>query len=234
VKNKKNILKHIAYDKAYPLIQPSKNFIPDWFKQGTRFGKGLDAKNINVLPMPAGFKLCAAFTDGMMSGYIMPLPVDIAIKQTEAGPSITWSSETISPVGFRPTDNNETLPTPMGCSPLHFVWLTQHAFKIPKGYSALLSHPYNRFDLPFYTLTGVVDGEFNVFGGNIPVFFSNTFEGIIPAGTPMMQILLFKTENWISEIDNSIYEQSQISKRKSVNSSWGWYKNNIWRKKTYE
>jgi hypothetical protein len=34
---------------------------------------------------------------------------------------------------------DETLPTPMGCSPIHYVWETQHMFEVPDGYSALIT-----------------------------------------------------------------------------------------------
>lgn len=234
-KNNKNILKHASYNKSYPLITPAKNSIPDWFKNGTRFPSFVDPKKIVELPIPlTGFKLCTVFTDAMTTGYMIPLPVDIAVKQTDGGPSITWNDSEIKVADVRPVGNLNTLPIPLGCSDTHFTWTLQYAFTIPKGYSALMSHPYNRYDLPFITLTGVVDGEIDLYGGSAPFFMSNTFEGIIPAGTPMMQIHLFKRENWSSEHDESILLKSEINRQKSKSLAYGWYKQNHWHKKSYD
>ena len=65
-------------------------------------------------------------------------------------------------------------------------------------------------------------------------FFSNTFEGLIPAGTPIMQILLFKQENWKSKEDKEIYNYAMINQKLSNNTAVGWYKKNIWKRKSYE
>jgi hypothetical protein len=78
-----------------------------------------------------------------------------------------------------------------------------------------------------------VDGEFALYGGNVPVFFSSSFEGVIPEGTPIMQIIPFKTENWVSEKDLNIIEEGERNHKISSRKAFGWYKQNIWKKKTY-
>jgi hypothetical protein len=164
---------------------------------------------------------------------MIPLAQDIAIKQTEGGPSITFNNDAGSPIEMRETGLNGLLPTPKGCSDVHFAWQTSVCFKIPKGYSALLTHPLNRFDLPFITASGVIDGEYSVPPGNLPVFISSTFEGIVPMGTPIVQILLFKSESWDSINDKDIIEESMLNNKRAKSMSYGWYKKNIWKKKTY-
>jgi hypothetical protein len=228
---KNNILKHRSLREEFPPISSSKFFIPDWFKKTNRLAPGRDEK---VMPLPLTFKACSAFSDSFISGYMMPLAVDIAVKQTEAGPSVSWNDPNLKIVSLREKKDNYLLPTPNGYSDSHFVWNTQHQFKIPKGYSALMTHPLNRYDLPFITLSGIIDGEFTVYEGNVPVFFKEGFEGIIPAETPIAQILLFKTENWTSILDDSIQKDADLGNRKSGNKAFGWYKQNIWNKKTYD
>jgi hypothetical protein len=233
--NKKNILKHAPYNDAIPSIFPAKQAIPEWYKAGVRIGDLDESKKIKILPVNAGFKLCAPFLDSMTLGYMIPLMADIAIKQTEGGPSITYSNVLGDPVFLRDTGSiNSTLPVPEGLSELHFVWRTSIALKIPKGYSALITHPLNRFDLPFITLSGVADGEFVMPHGQIPVFFSNTFEGIIPRGTPIAQVILFKQENWSSKIDKTIIDEAIKTSHVSEATAFGYYKNNIWKKKSYD
>jgi hypothetical protein len=231
IKRKKNIFKHAITQQGIPLIQSSKSFIPEWFKKTDRLAPKSDK---NVLPLNLTFKACSSFSDSFISGYMMPLAQDIAIKQTEFGPSITWGNNSINILSVRDKSANYLLPVPEGFSETHFAWTTNHLIKIPKGYSALLTHPLNRYDLPFITLSGIVDGDFSLSSGDIPVFFNKTFEGIIKAGTPILQIILFKSENWNSEFDNSIVDESYLNSIKSKNHAFGWYKENIWKKKTYE
>jgi hypothetical protein len=229
---KNKILKYWNNDDSYPKLTPSKNHIPEWYKNTKDVNKSL--KNIKTLPLDSSFKGCSPFLDALSSGYSICLPVDIAVQQTDGGPSITWSGSDVQYLALRQLEQNSLLPTPNGFSKNHFVWLTQISIKIPKGYSALYTHPLNRYDLPFLTLSGVVDGEFVMPPGNVPVFFSNTFEGLIPAGTPIMQILLFKQDSWQSKEDKTIYNEAIKNLKLSNNTAVGWYKKNIWKKKSYE
>jgi hypothetical protein len=110
--------------------------------------------------------------------------------------------------------------------------------KLPKGYSAIFAHPFNRIDLPFFTTTGVVDSD--VFfhtgehSGNYPFYIEKDFEGIIPAGTPMYQIIPVKRENWKSSavpfnLDDSIRRERML-KRHFMNN----YKKQFWQRKNYD
>ena len=233
---KKNILKHASEDEVFPDIVPAKKNIPEWYKNGTRFELPENDKKIKQIPIKFGFKVCSPFFEALSTGYTIPLPVDIAVMQTEGGPSISYNSSSIfKPISIRDDQQiNKTLPIPEGFSNIHFAFLTQNVIKIPKGYSALLTHPLNRYDLPFLTLSGLVDGEFVMQSGNVPVFFNKTFEGIIPAGTPILQVILFKTENWESKVDKTLLEEAHLNSMKSTISSYGWYKNNIWKRKKYD
>jgi hypothetical protein len=230
--NKKNILKHTALEDEFAQIQPSKNFIPSWYKNQKKFETGMNPPK--RFPYEPTFKICSAFGDTFTSGYIIPLPVDISVEQTEGGPVISWRDTSQQFIEIREAESNKNLPSPTGYSNNHYVWQTKHIFKIPKGYSVLFTHPLNRFDLPFLTLSGIIDGEMAVYQGNVPVYFNSTFEGIIEAGTPIAQLILFKTENWKSEIDKSIMAEARSNDKKSLHTAYGWYKKNIWKKKTYE
>jgi hypothetical protein len=232
IKKNKNILKHSSIDLSFPEISPAKNFIPNWYKNTPPFKDGHETPK--RLPFPLTFKKCVVFSDSFTTGYMIPLSVDICVEKTDTGQLISWNNDSDSFVELRDNEINKLIPTPTGYSEQHYVWKTKNMFKIPKGYSAFLGHPLNRFDLPFLTLSGIIDGEMCVYHGNVPVFFKKDFEGIIKAGTPIAQLFLFKTENWTSEIDKTIIEEGNIDLKKSLNLSFGWYKNNIWKKKKYE
>jgi len=227
---KKNIFKHSAMQFFFPEIEPIKNIVPDFYKNTEPIP---NYKKIKELPIKPAFKHCSTFLDSFTTGYYLPLIADIAVKQTDSGPVISWSDPQVEIMLQRDKTHNPTLPTPIGCSSNQFVWQTHHAFEIPKGYSALLTHPLNRHDLPFVTLSGIVD-DLILHPGQIPVYFSSTFEGTIPKGTPIIQILLFKTENWKSQIDTDILKVAQKNLFNSLSDSSGWYKKHIWKKKVYE
>jgi hypothetical protein len=226
---KNNILKYASLDSNIQDVVPIKLKVPEWYKNTPGIQ---DGKNIKKIPVDFTFKVCSPFLDALTSGYSIPLPMDIAIEQTEKGPSISWGDNS-KILDLRDKQSNSLLPTPQGHSDLHFVWRLQHYIKIPKGYSAIFTHPLNRFDLPFTTLSGIVDGEFALHGGNVPVFFSSSFEGVIPEGTPIIQIIPFKTESWVSKKDLTIIEEAEKNNINSLRKAFGWYKQNIWKKKIY-
>jgi hypothetical protein len=232
--NKKiNKIRHAVSNDSFPTIHPAKSVVPDWYKDQPKFSDGV--KDIKRLPTNLSFKMCSSFGDAFLSGYSVPLPVDIAVEEVDGNPIISWASMATQK-GFleiRDKSFSEKLPTPEGYYDQHIVWNTQFYIEIPKGYSVLVTHPFNRYDLPFITLTGIIDGKYSVPPGSVPVFFRKGFEGVIPAGTPIMQILPFKTENWESIHDQSIREEANINDLKSTNAAYGWYKKNIWKKKFY-
>jgi len=70
-------------------------------------------------------------------------------------------------------------------------------------------------------------------GGNVPFFFSKDFEGIIPMGTPIAQIIPFKRDDWKSEIINDeVNYQSKIFNIGRVLN--GAYRKKSWKKKKFD
>jgi hypothetical protein len=61
--------------------------------------------------------------------------------------------------------------------------------ELEAGYSLFATHPVNRDDLPFRTLTGLVDSDrFTAVGILFPAAWTDErFEGVLPAGTPVAQ-----------------------------------------------
>ncbi len=73
----------------------------------------------------------------------------------------------------------------------------------PPGYSVLITHPVNRGDLPFTTLTGLVDCDtFHDTPVNFPAHWHDTaFNGVLAKGTPVAQCLPVKRESWVGRFD---------------------------------
>jgi len=61
--------------------------------------------------------------------------------------------------------------------------------ELEPGWSLLAMHPFNREDLPFRVVTGLVDADrFNAVGINFPaVWLDPGFSGVLPRGMPVVQ-----------------------------------------------
>jgi hypothetical protein len=120
----------------------------------------------------------------------------------------------------------------------HFAWFSDWGLELPEGYSALFMNPMNRFDLPFINTTGIVDSDKVHLLGTFPFFILKDWEGTIPAGTPYMQILPFKREDWDHEI--SIVDPQKMYNLHMENMKFyrkpdgGVYKNEVWSRREYK
>jgi hypothetical protein len=206
-------------------LTPAKSYIPQWYKNDKRT---LDITDFNT----AHIKHCVPFLDAMLCGYMVTTPVDMYVKLVEEGVAIQWSDDNFKIVDSRPNTVAPTLPTPNGYAPVHFIWQIFGAVQIPDGYSAILTHPFNHNELPFYTLTAVID-DFVLYPGNIPFFIKKDFEGLIPAGTPYLQVIPFKRENWEAKEEPGILKKGLMTRTRSRSLMWGWYRRNIWKKKSF-
>lgn len=204
------------------LIVPMAQMIPNWYKESERW--------IGDSP---GMKHCVPFLEALKIGYSMCLAQDIYFEKTELGTIVRYKHEP-QVVASRPPFSTDPMPAPSGYDDEHFIWQTQTAVHIPEGYSAIFTHPLNRFDLPFITLTGVVDGDFFVHGGNIPFYLKNGFEGEIPAGTPIIQIIPFKREDWISKEKSGVWNDSLKNVQSEDYNKMGWYRRHKFRRKSYK
>lgn len=227
-KNKKNILKYGKVDEALPGIAQIKNKIPQWYKDAYRFQPGKKPFQNQAI------KLCMPFLDALTSGYCVELMQDIVVERKGSDVEVYWPEHQYKIIEKRPSSSNPTVPTPPGCDEEHYVWILQTAIELPRGYSAMFTHPMNRYDLPFITMSGIVDADGVMGTGNLPFFLRSDFEGIIPAGTPIVQIIPFKREDWSLKYDPEILIKGEINSRRSKSHLYGWYKKNLWHKKTFE
>ena len=224
------LIKFIPYtsdDQYLPSIEvpkPSVNFIPEWWKKQ-------DLKAGTEMFNDLSFKACVPFLDSLISGYMIYTHQDIVVSQDNKGnPVLSW------PIGPDPAvirSVYQNLPVPAGHSDSHFAWKITFGFELPKKYSILITHPLNRFDLPFTTVSGIVD-EGVPWGGTFTFWIKENFEGVIPKGTPIAQMIPFKGENWKSEKADYLIEYAKIKAHDRMTIISGYYKKFIHRKKKFE
>ena len=214
-----------------PTPVPAKNLIPEWYKE-TKNIKPDSAENA----MKKNVKDCMPFLDTLMSGYIWTLPTDVYIERVpgkEAEPRITRNPE-ISFIDTRSALQSGKMSVPDGCYDTHFVWKHPLHIKTPSGYSLLVTHPLNRHDLPFVSLSGIVDSDRTTWRpGNYPFFIKKNFEGLIPKGTPVLQIIPIKRDNWVSEDDKHLLDSWSKDSYEVSSILRGWYKKSYWQRKSY-
>jgi len=232
--NKKLDFEFFSRDHAAEPIKPSKNYIPDWYKSVRAFSTDKVVFDENGAA-DKNFKSCIPFLDSFTSGYIVELDRDLYVTTDSDGNKlIQWNNEipdTI-PVSSRAESKN-LMPVPAGHSSNHFIWRSNYCMRVPKGYSVIISHPFNRFDLPFTTLTGIVDADSFLGEGNLPFFIKKDFNGVILAGTPIYQIFPFKRDSWKARLNPELKEINETNVRKTTRRFYNYYKNNKWVKKDY-
>lgn len=219
-----NISFYPGSEGAYEKIQhpvPAKSIIPKWYKDIT------PESSLNV-------KNCIPFLDGITSGYVQLTWEDIYVENIKNKLNIFTKGETGLPM-FNVREKSD-INISKNFHSIEFIWNRHWSIKMPKGYSGLITHPINRYDLPFVTLSGIVD--FDIYNhsrvGNMPFYLYKDFEGVIPKGTPMFQIIPIKRENWTST--KEIYdEQSWVEKeKKRFSIDRGAYKKMFWQKKSFD
>lgn len=218
-------------------INSAKLSIPDWYKQSSQKIKGFE--KYSLIPENPGtttgtYKKCSPFLDALTNGYIFYLSQDLEVtKNNEGLPLFLWRSPFSNPIGWHSNDQWEGLIYPENCHSFLYKWENNFIIKTPKKYSTLFTHPHNRFDLPFYTLSGIVDTDKYNLAVHFPFFIKKDFTGIIKAGTPITQITFFKRDFWFKHVKK--YDEHYVQKEnfnffKNIERS---YKNIIWQKKEY-
>jgi len=212
-------------------IVPTKTVVPDWYR---KFPSKTPDYVENVLPENVTVKKCMPILDAFTSGYVITTTIGLGVTYDEVvGPKVTWSTEALTPITVRKPGLIPSQFVPTGFSPVEFVWKIEETIELPAGYSMLWTHPLNRHDLPFYTLSGIVDGGWSMYGGNIPFFIKEGYEGIIPIGTPIAQLIPLKHESWVLERDPKQTAKGEIQRQVKRRALVGWYKNTWWNKKSY-
>jgi len=213
---------------------PATKSIPDWYKKMPMVTD--ESGKMKIINGSVNFspKTCVPMLDAMTAGYTAVLDEDIQCEVAPDGlPYFRWRTDRIIITDHSP-EQAAMLPIPEHYSSLVFKFENHFAVDLPKGYSLLVTHPANRFDLPFYTLSGVVDCDNYSLPIKFPFLIQKGYEGIIEKGTPVAQLIPIKRDAWQSSIgkfDEDLYYTKFTKYFSTLIRS---YKNNHWVKKTYQ
>lgn len=220
----------IVLPEFYPA--PAKQFIPDWYKQTPSFHHGKKEVQVDGTTSHT-IKKCVPVFDAITAGYIIPTWADIYVRKDDAGniqmfPSgnfMQLESHPLEQAPLHPKVNTPQIPK------FNSPW----GIKTPKGYSCLFIPPMHQPNPYFSILEGIVDTDVYT----IPVLFpfvlkDLNFEGIIPAGTPMAQVIPFAREDWRMRFgtEREVEDSKEVSKK--LFSKWfDKYRNFWWHRKSF-
>jgi hypothetical protein len=221
--------------KPYPAVKQ----LPKWFTDASPyFGGGVypnDGKlHFRNKEANATYKKCVPLLDGLSAGYIIPLWADVQIEQENGIPMLYWKTD--NDLFSQHGPPSKEIPAPTGYDQIVFKYINCWIPQTPKGYSCLVTSPFGYNDLAFEAIPAIVDTDSSTLELVFPMWIKTGFEGIVEKGTPMVQIIPFKRDDWESTFD--YYEDGEYHKviqEKNFNSTMvGHYLKNHHSKKKFK
>ncbi|MDD3446341.1 MAG: hypothetical protein PHS60_13075 [Zavarzinia sp.] len=205
-----------GYEDYLPKPRLAAGALPDWLKRMPAEAASAVLAGANVRTV----KQCPPFVDAMQGGILFPLAAEVTVR----GGDFSWdwnlprhpeSRLTRSPLGLHVPEQAVGAPAvPPGQFVLKFTnfW----TIDLPEGWSMLFGHPANRLDLPFRTLSGLVDCDrFRDGFVHFPALWTDPgFEGVLPAGTPVAQGWPVKRE--ALEIEAGAFDDAALARHLAV------------------
>ncbi len=173
-----------------PRPVPARRGLPDWLKAMAKTAPSADAAGeIRTV------KQCPPFVDAMGFGFLVPLATDLHVERGQFRwdwdlPASTVGRYTRSPIAFHLIE--QTAGSPLYAEDASIIKFNNFwTVELPPGHSLLCTHPFNRMELPFRTLTGLVDVDLykDAFIQYPAVWLDPAFSGVVPKGTPIAQCI---------------------------------------------
>jgi|TARA_R100001530_G_C4301395_1_gene150565 hypothetical protein len=208
-----NYLNAIGVEKPEPI----KLNIPEWYK---KLDHSMEKRTI---------KGCMPFLDALSAGYLLRCPQDLyfnyGLISRKGEPDVSYKNalDEEGRIEMEGTNLNcrhpeahkvDQYPDPIikkeqANRPILKI-LNPWIIRTPPGYSCLFTSPLNNHHYPWQIISGIVDTDtFNKevnfpFKVNVEKIENKDKTFIINKGTPYVQIIPFKRENWIMKIKAKI------------------------------
>ena len=201
-----------------PKPYPAKRGLPDWLKAMPMSAYSADlGRDINTV------KHCPPFIDAMSQGFIIPLPVDLKVEKGvfewdwgavmggEGTPPSELGPYPQAPIGYHVSAQATGTPF-FKAEQAVIKFFNLWTIELPPGYSLLATHPVNRNDLPFQSLTGLIDCDrFSCTMVHFPALWLDPdFCGTLEKGTPVAQCVPVERQSYelgFEEITGEAAEQ---------------------------
>jgi hypothetical protein len=244
---KKIIFTNTTQYKALELPKPASKYIADWYKETNSYTNN-EKKPFGDGSSPATIKKCMPVFDAMTSGYIIESPADVYVHAEK----IEYQNEdesSLNPILQKTQEFSWSLLNLINFHPLEQApkhpykkedfrypkWDNPWGIKTPRGYSTLFVQPFHRESV-FTILPGIVDTDSYFSPVNFPFVINDPdFDGLIPKGTPIAQVIPFKRDRWKNSLGNENDRDNIIQNSLKLQTKFfDKYKSMFWEKKNYE
>jgi hypothetical protein len=210
--------------------KPASKLVPDWYKNTQSYTNG-ERKPAGDGNTTATIKRCVPVFDAITAGYIIESPADVFVSIKDGKQWFEWSDFGL--IQFHPIEQAPEHPDKKPFS--YPKWSNPWALTTPKGYSTLFVQPFHRESV-FTILPGIVDTDQYTAAVNFPFVINDpAFEGLIPKGTPIAQVIPFKRDSWTMKLGNRKDLEAQAKVTKKLQSKFfDKYKSMFWTKKEYK
>ncbi|MDB4350307.1 hypothetical protein OAA38_00710 [bacterium] len=216
---------------------PAKKLVPDWYKKMSVHIS--DASKMPVMPNQESganlsIKACIPIQDELVSGYIITMPQDLYIFKDGSEMFTRWSDEESLLIESHSVEQFKSSPLEkFSIGGVLFKFINPWRIYTKKGYS-IKFFPPSYHDLDFEVLPGIVDTDL-MHSVNFPfIWKGGDGEFIIQRGTPLVQLLPFKREKWVSNFCIQT-EKEEIKQRRGFASKLAyWYRDFAHSKKHYQ
>jgi len=239
----KTIKFHLIHDFPDQIVLPpvpSKKVVPPWFKN---IAPKVEDDTLGTI---SSVKRCMPFLDAMTAGYTMLFHMDVVIELTSDNiirlPFIDdhhkMLCEKWKPIESHPSsqvkgsafENMKILK-----------YMNPWIIETPKDYSVLYLPCINRLESPIIPLTGLVDSDVYNNVVNIPFLHTDLEPGgkpvIIPAGTPICQVIPVKRDNWtqkVTVLDKHELKRTESQRKTMDEDRQDYYMRKLHEKKGYD
>lgn len=207
---------HPKLEPILPKPVPAGKALPEWVRAmpSEVAAPSLGGERVRTL------KHCPPLIDALSTGVLIPLATDLTVSGGEVSwdwdpPILEDARITRAPVGLHVPEQAEGAPFRLAVNAV-LKFMNFWTLEAPEGFSLLFTHPLNREDLPFRTLSGVVDCDLFRDGYvHFPALWTDPgFEGTLPRGTPVAQVFALPRE--ARGLELGVMSEDEIARNREV------------------
>jgi hypothetical protein len=196
-------------------------------KKAPDFFKAIKSQSSNH-PASGTVKRCIPFLDALSAGFIIPLWADLYVFAENGNLSLSFPEnmpmkKSIESHNYIQMKDHPLSEKPYGKDFMKF--LNPWVIETDDGYSCLFTSPLNHLETRIKILDGVVDTDTYYNNVNFPfIWTGGDGEFFIPKGTPLVQVIPFKREEYSVEVG-----VTDEARRRNVNGVLGTHIKNGYR-----
>ena len=206
-------------------VKPAKYFLPQWFK-GMKDFVEVDAVHEKNKPnyfakkgdtakkhTSGTVKRCPAIVDLITEGFIIPMWSDFLIQRDME--TFEWDNKNFQyGIEFHSKEQIKGWNLKKTDFPEGIKFTNPWRIYTPKGYSVMFMTPTYQFEKRFTVLPGIVETD-SYHHINFPSIWHTTKDAVIERGTPFIQVIPFKRDEWnlnISQMNDLDYKNEETEK----------------------